>query len=750
MSENSLLKKAVRKFQREGIPGVYHATMKRIHPLIKGMLRPKAKKNPYSLLYVIGCAEGESQRYRVYNLIEALLPLGIFAEAAEPAELPFLEVNSFSLVIFFRCEYSSLTASFLKKCVENNVPTVYDVDDLVFDPSIVEQIAAYQEMLPADQEMYKAGVASYLKMLQACDYATASTEYLVSYITQLTGKEAFRIPNGLNKAQIGATQKLPQSRPKREIGFLSGSKTHQKDFERAAPALARILKKYPDVTLTVVGFLDLPEALQEAGAQVQLLPFMEYEALLKLTASLYAVIIPLEYETDFCQAKSELKFFEQALVRVPVIASPTEVYQSCIEDGVNGFLAYNDKDWEEKLITLLEDPALRDAMGERAFHSLQAVYYPAAIGARSKEAYDTILLKTARKRMDVHKLKISFVIPEPCDGSGGHRNIFRIARAFAQMGHQVTIYTDGFNGLFLSDAALKQFVAKKYFNVDAEFRLGCSDIQPCDLLIATQWHTAYVVKEFRHRCVLPCYFIQDFEPYFYPMGEEYIQAYDTYSWGFTSVSSGKWASNMVERISGLPCPYFVFPLQREIYREDKNVIRESNTVLFFARPQMPRRCYMLGVEALRLLKEQNPAVRIVFYGADARDYGDYGFEYEKAGLLRGPDELAMLYRQATVGLCFSLTNPSLVPFEMMACGLPVIDLDFRNSQISYGGNAAALLVQTSAKSVAEGIQRLLHDPKERDDRRAAGRKLVSQMPTEEEVGGFVARILLEELTEKSR
>lgn len=60
------------------------------------------------------------------------------------------------------------------------------------------------------------------------------------------------------------------------------------------------------------------------------------------------------------------------------------------------------------------------------------------------------------------------------------------------------------------------------------------------------------------------------------------------------------------------------------------------------------------------------------------------------------------------------------------------------------------MVQTSAKSVAEGIQRLLHDPKERDDRRAAGRKLVSQMPTEEEVGGFVARILLEELTEKSR
>ena len=35
-------------------------------------------------------------------------------------------------------------------------------------------------------------------------------------------------------------------------------------------------------------------------------------------------------------------------------------------------------------------------------------------------------------------------------------------------------------------------------------------------------------------------------------------------------------------------------------------------------------------------------------------------------------------------MVFSTTNPSLVPYEMMACGLPVIDLKTDISIYSYG------------------------------------------------------------------
>ena len=47
---------------------------------------------------------------------------------------------------------------------------------------------------------------------------------------------------------------------------------------------------------------------------------------------------------------------------------------------------------------------------------------------------------------------------------------------------------------------------------------------------------------------------------------------------------------------------------------------------------------------------------------------------ENYALLPTIKDLADLYRESTIGMVFSTTNPSLVPYEMMACGLPVIDL----------------------------------------------------------------------------
>lgn len=55
-------------------------------------------------------------------------------------------------------------------------------------------------------------------------------------------------------------------------------------------------------------------------------------------------IAPLEINR-FCEAKSELKYFEAALVRVPTVASPTQPFKNAIQHGVNGFLAGDSADW---------------------------------------------------------------------------------------------------------------------------------------------------------------------------------------------------------------------------------------------------------------------------------------------------------------------------------------------------------------------------------------------------------------------
>ena len=52
--------------------------------------------------------------------------------------------------------------------------------------------------------------------------------------------------------------------------------------------------------------------------------------------------------------------------------------------------------------------------------------------------------------------------------------------------------------------------------------------------------------------------------------------------------------------------------------------------------------------------------------------------------MASPHQLARLFCEATVGLCLSLTNYSLIPKEMLACGLPCVDLRGASAESVFG------------------------------------------------------------------
>ncbi len=79
---------------------------------------------------------------------------------------------------------------------------------------------------------------------------------------------------------------------------------------------------------------------------------------------------------SFSQSKSEIKFIEAALVKVPTIASPTQAFCSAIETGKNGFLAQSETEWEYILDTLIENPGLREEIGDNAFNDVMQKYAP--------------------------------------------------------------------------------------------------------------------------------------------------------------------------------------------------------------------------------------------------------------------------------------------------------------------------------------------------------------------------------------
>ncbi len=162
------------------------------------------------------------------------------------------------------------------------------------------------------------------------------------------------------------------------IGYAGGSRTHQKDLACAVPAVARILKEYAHCRLvlfrleTPAGYLpcldvhEFPE-LAELGGQIEWRCMVPVQELPAEITRFDINLAPLEVGNAFCEAKSELKYFEAAIVNVPTVASPTIPYAETMIHGRTGFLAGNTYEWYEALKCLVEAPDLRRQIGTAAF-----------------------------------------------------------------------------------------------------------------------------------------------------------------------------------------------------------------------------------------------------------------------------------------------------------------------------------------------------------------------------------------------
>jgi hypothetical protein len=160
---------------------------------------------------------------------------------------------------------------------------------------------------------------------------------------------------------------------------------------------------------------------------------------------------------------------------------------------------------------------------------------------------------------------------------------------------------------------------------------------------------------------------------------------------------------------------------------------------------MPRRCYNLGVRTLQRLKEKMPEVHITFFGSDDVDPGSIPFPCEVLKNIPDLDELAQLYSRADAALIISTTNTSLVPFEVAACGCPVVDIDLEVNRVSYLGSDAMLLAAPEAEALADALYDLLDDPELHNRHREAGMRLAETLPNEEQAARRVEQIILQGL-----
>jgi len=143
-------------------------------------------------------------------------------------------------------------------------------------------------------------------------------------------------------------------------------------------------------------------------------------------------------------------------------------------------------------------------------------------------------------------------------------------------------------------------------------------------------------------------------------------------------------------------------VDHDVYRQFP-VERHRDTVLFYARASTPRRAVPLGMLALEELRHRRPELRVVAFG----EVGGLPatFPHQDLGVAT-PGQLALAYCRGTVGLCLSLT----IPQEMMACGMPCVDVAGGSSEAEFGSDGPAALAEPDPVALADAMEGLLDNP----------------------------------------
>lgn len=315
-----------------------------------------------------------------------------------------------------------------------------------------------------------------------------------------------------------------------------------------------------------------------------------------------------------------------------------------------------------------------------------------------KADWSKVNSKNNSKRARNSKLTINWIMSPPGKGSGGHQNLFRFIRYLEQTGHDCRVYLySTIDQRTVSE--IKNVLKDSYPKTKAKISWFSGEVDRADATFATGWETAYPVfncgsggKKF--------YFVQDFEPYFYPVGSEYILAENTYRFGFYGITAGGWLSLKLSRDYGMETDFFEFGAEKDLYKHTNESPRKE--IFFYARPVTARRGFELGIMTLELFHKKHPEYIINLAGWDVSDY-DIPFPYKNLKTL-DLNELSSLYNRCSAALVLSLTNMSLLPLELLACGtIPVVNdgennrLVSNNPYIAYApSNPVALAEKMSA------------------------------------------------------
>lgn len=661
----------------------------------KEFIAPPSAKAYADVLFVNGCPLPHPYRYRVQHQKEQLAAYGI-----NPLEIDAAEIENGAgkdmlkfcrAVIIYRCPHTPAVENFIKRARHFNKKVFFDIDDLVIDTKYTDLIPYVRQMKPADKALYDDGVNRYRKTMQLTDAVITTTTRLAKELADYM-PEVFVNRNTASEMMVALSEDVLAKPPQKDetacvLGYFSGSITHNDDYAMIIPVLTRLMSRHENIKLLVVGELDLPTELAPYKSRIIVKPFVDWLKLPELIASADINLVPL-IDNIFNEAKSENKWTEAALVKVPTVASNVGAFAEMIEDGETGLLCADEAAWETALEKLVTDKLLREKIAANAYAYVHKYCLTISTGLPLADFLQRRLAPS-----------IAMLLPS-FEVSGGVLVALRHLEILRKHGFDATAVNLDERPSAVDCVSCEGFEVMPLLAKNVHFA------SRFDAAIATMWLTADIFL--RCNAVKKFYLVQNFETGFYPVGAvQRLQANSSYRMaGVAYVTISRWCETWLREEFGQKAAYAPNGIDRERFFAVERKFGGKTRILIEGDSESDYKNVDESFKIVALLPKENFEIWYVSYNGLTKNW----YRVDKFMHKVPYAEMPNVYRECHILLKTSILESfSYPPLEMMATGGFVVARE-------NGGNREYL---------TDGENCLFYDPNDLATGKAAIEKIVA-------------------------
>lgn len=316
-----------------------------------------------------------SSRYRVEHLQEQLSFKGINSCFMKADEVGEKHVKLCSAIAFYRCKYTQEIDHIVECARQRRIPVYYDIDDYIFEYDKINSLDIWTNK---EYENFEEECMEIKHCMKLADVYLVSTEQLKKAVLESFPYAEVHVNRNHASIEMHMLSEKALNYKYNEdgkfvISYFSGSKTHDKDLELISDVLRNVLDKYSNVELLFGGCIKIPSVLCKYVKRIKKMEFVDWKLLPSLIAQSNLTLMPLEC-TFFHSCKSENKWMEAALVKIPTIASYNDELAGVINNNIDGVLCKTEEEWEKAICQMIEQPEYAQDIALKAYDRVRKEY----------------------------------------------------------------------------------------------------------------------------------------------------------------------------------------------------------------------------------------------------------------------------------------------------------------------------------------------------------------------------------------